>query len=84
MVPDLWDIAILAILPLTRSIRRRRSLPDIKEERFDEVLCMLEHERERLDEDLKRLTLAAAYYLRDLLPERRNRRRRRRCSTWTR
>ena len=61
-------------------------MPDIKEERFDEVLCMLEHERERLDEDLRRLTLAAAY-LRDLLPERRSRRRRRRrrrCSTWTR
>ena len=59
-------------------------MPDTKEERFDEVLRMLEHERERLDEDLKRLTLAAAY-LRDLLPERRNRRsRRRRCSSWTR
>ena len=60
-------------------------MPDIKEERFDEVLCMLEQERERFDEDLKRLTLAAAH-LRDLLPERRNRRRkiRRRCSTWTR
>ena len=57
-------------------------MPDIKEERFDEVLCMLEHERERLDEDLRRLTLAAAY-LRDLLPGRLNRRRRR-CSTWTR
>jgi hypothetical protein len=58
-------------------------LPDIKEGRFDEVLCMLE--RERFDEDLRRLSLAAAY-LRDLLPERRNRRRkiRRRCSTWTR
>jgi hypothetical protein len=57
---------------------------DIKEWRFDEVLWMLEHERERFDEDLRRLTLAAAY-LRDLLPERRDRRRRRRrCSTWTR
>ena len=59
-------------------------MPDTKEGRFDEVLRILEHERERLDEDLKRLTLAAAY-LRDLLPVRRNRRRRRRrCSTWTR
>ena len=58
-------------------------MPDIKEGRFDEVLWMLEHERERFDEDLRRLTLAAAY-LRDLLPERRDRRRRRRCSTWTR
>jgi hypothetical protein len=57
-------------------------MPDTKEERFDEVLRMLEHERERLDEDLRRLTLAAAY-LRDLLPERGNRRSRRRCSSWT-
>ena len=57
-------------------------MPDTKEERFDEVLRMLEHERERLDEDLRRLTLAAAD-LRDLLPERRNRRSRRRCSSWT-
>ena len=58
---------------------------DIKEERFDEVLCMLEHERERVDEDLRRLILAAAY-LRDLLPECRDRRRkrRRRCSSWMR
>ena len=58
-------------------------MPDTKEGRFDEVLCMLE--RERFDEDLRRLSLAAAY-LRDLLPERRNRRRkiRRRCSTCTR
>ena len=57
-------------------------MPDTKEERFDEVLRMLEHERERLDEDLRRLTLAAAY-LRDLLPRRRTRRSRRRCSSWT-
>jgi hypothetical protein len=56
-------------------------MPDIKEGRFDEVLWMLEHERERFDEDLKRLTLAAAY-LRDLLPAPRNRKRR--CSNWTR
>ena len=60
-------------------------MPDTKEERFDEVLRMLEHERERLDEDLRRLTLAAAYLWDLLLPVRRNRRRRRRrCSTWTR
>ena len=58
-------------------------MPDTKEGRFDEVLRILEHERERLDEDLKRLTLAAAY-LRDLLPVRRNRRSRRRCSSWRR
>ncbi len=60
---------------------------EIKEGRFEEVLCMLEHERERVDEDLRRLTLAAAY-LRDLLFERRDhkrrRKRRRRCSSWTR
>ena len=56
-------------------------MPDMKEGRFDEVLWMLEHEREHVNEDLRRLTLAAAY-LRDLLPERRNRRRR--CSNWTR
>ena len=55
-------------------------MPDIKEGRIDEVLSMLEHERERVNEDLRRLTLAAAY-LRDLLPERRNRRSRRRCSS---
>ena len=54
-------------------------MPDTKEGRFDEVLCMLE--RERVDEDLRQLTVAAAY-LRDLLPEPRNRKRR--CSNWTR
>ena len=43
--------------------------------RFDEVLDALERERQRFDEDLKRLTLAAAY-LRPLLPRRRARRRR--------
>jgi hypothetical protein len=58
-------------------------MPDTKKGRFDEVLCMLEHERERVDEDLRRLTVAAAY-LRALLPEPRNRRSRRRCSNWTR
>jgi hypothetical protein len=55
-------------------------MPDTKKERFDEVLCMLEQERKRFDEDLRRLTLAAAY-LRAMLPERRvTRRRRRRCT----
>lgn len=42
--------------------------------RFDEVLDALERERQRFDEDLRRLTLAA--YLRWLLPRRRARRRR--------
>ena len=56
-------------------------MPDTQEGRFDEVLCMLEHERERFNENLRRLTLAAAY-LRDLLPKPRNRKRR--CSNWTR
>jgi hypothetical protein len=35
--------------------------------RFGEVLYMLEQERKRFDEDLRRLTIAAAY-LRALLP----------------
>jgi hypothetical protein len=43
--------------------------------RFEEVLYMLEQERVRFDEDLRRLTIAAAY-LRELLPKRRTRRRR--------
>ena len=47
--------------------------------RFDEVLDALEWERQRFDEDLRRLTLAAAY-LRPLLPRRRRRARRRRCA----
>jgi hypothetical protein len=46
---------------------------------FDEVLDALERERQRFDEDLRRLTLAAAY-LRPLLPRRRRRVRRRRCA----
>ncbi len=54
-------------------------MPDTQEGLFDEVLCMLEQERKRFDEDLRRLTVAAAY-LRALLPEHRGaRRRRRRC-----
>jgi hypothetical protein len=44
--------------------------------RFDEVLYMLEQERKRFDEDLRRLTIAAAY-LRALLPKRCMRRRQR-------
>ena len=51
-----------------------------REGRFDEVLRMLEQERKRFDEDLRRLTIAAAY-LRALLPGRRRRTmRRRRCT----
>jgi hypothetical protein len=49
--------------------------------RFDEVLYELEEERLRVDEDLRRLVAAAAY-LRSLLPLRRRRipQRRRRCT----
>ena len=57
-------------------------MPDTQEEgRFDEVLWMLEQERERFDEELRRLTIAAGY-LRTLLPEQRRGRRlrRRRCT----
>jgi hypothetical protein len=46
-------------------------------QRFSEVLDTLEQERQRVDEDLRRLVIAAAY-LRTMLPERRMRRRR--CS----
>lgn len=49
-----------------------------KRQRFSEVLDTLEQERQRVDEDLRRLVIAAAY-LRTMLPERR-RTRRRRCS----
>ena len=42
--------------------------------RFDDVLYDLEQERQRVDEDLKRLTAAAAY-LRAYLPQRRHVRR---------
>ena len=38
-----------------------------EQQRFDEVLDALERERQRFDEDLKRLIVAAAY-LRPLLP----------------
>ena len=47
-------------------------------QRFSEVLDTLEQERQRVDEDLRRLVIAAAY-LRTMLPVRR-RMRRRRCS----
>ena len=47
-------------------------------QRFSEVLDTLEKERQRVDEDLRRLVVAAAY-LRTMLPER-HRTRRRRCS----
>jgi hypothetical protein len=43
-------------------------------QRFDEVLDALKQERQRVDEDLKRLTAAAAY-LRAYLPQRRHVRR---------
>jgi hypothetical protein len=45
--------------------------------RFDDVFDALEREQQRFDEDLRRLTIAAAY-LRELLPQRR-RPVRRRC-----
>ena len=57
-----------------------RSTLDTQEGRFNEVLCMLEHERERFDADLRRLTVAAAYLRALLLPERRPHARRRRCT----
>ena len=47
--------------------------------RFDEVLYDLEQERLRVDEDLRRFAVAAAY-LRTLLPTRRRGGRRRRCT----
>jgi hypothetical protein len=42
------------------------------EQRFDEVIRKLEEERQRVDEDLKRFVVVAAY-LRSLLPKRRRR-----------
>lgn len=45
-----------------------------EQQRFDEVLDALERERQRFDEDLKRLKVAVAY-LRPLLPPRGARRR---------
>jgi hypothetical protein len=49
------------------------------QQRFDEVLDALKHERQRVDEDLRRLTAVAAY-LRNLLPKRRRHARRWRCT----
>ena len=50
--------------------------------RFEEVLYDLEQERLRVDEDLRRLAVAAAYLRTLLLPPSRRRRpqRRRRCT----
>ncbi|MDQ3833088.1 MAG: hypothetical protein M3315_05525 [Actinomycetota bacterium] len=50
--------------------------------RFDEVLYDLEQERQRVDEDLRRFAVAAAYLRTLLLPPRRRRRPqpRRRCT----
>jgi hypothetical protein len=49
--------------------------------RFDEVLYDLEQERLRVDEDLRRFAVVAAYLRTLLLPPRRRRRpRRRRCT----
>jgi hypothetical protein len=48
-------------------------------QRFDEVLFVLEDERRRVDEDLRRLAVVAAY-LRTLLPRRRRVPQRRRCT----
>lgn len=50
-----------------------------KRQRFDEVLDTLEEERRRVDEDLRRLAVVAAY-LRTLLPKRRRVPPRRRCT----
>jgi hypothetical protein len=47
-------------------------MQDAKQQLFDEVLDTLEQERQRADENLKRLVLVAAD-LRALLPERRRR-----------
>ena len=57
----------------------RKSMQDAKQQLFDEVLDTLEQERQRADENLKRLVLVAAH-LRALLPERRRRARRGRCT----
>ena len=47
---------------------------------FDEVLYDLEQERLRVDEDLRRFAVVAAYLRTLLLPPRRRRPRRRRCT----
>ena len=48
-------------------------------QRFDVILRELEHERQCVDEDLRRFAVAAAH-LRSLLPTRRRGRRRQRCT----
>ena len=49
-------------------------------QRFDEVLHELEQERQRIDEDLRRFAIAAAYLRSFLLPSPRRLSRRRRCT----
>ena len=69
------------ILPSPQQLTRERGVVDMKL-RFDEVLYALEQERQRVDEDLRRFTVAAAYLRTLLLPPRRRRRapQRRRCT----
>src|SRR5829696_10331625 len=64
-----------------RERERERGVEDMKL-RFDEVLYDLEQERQRVDEDLRRFAVAAAYLRTLLLPARRRRRPqpRRRCT----
>ena len=50
------------------------------EQRFDEVLHELEQERQRVDEDLRRFAVVAAYLRSLLSPRRRRLPRRRRCN----
>src|SRR5215211_6188647 len=67
-------------LQLAGHKERDRGVGDMKL-RFDEVLYDLEQERQRVDEDLRRFAVVAAY-LRTLLlpPSRRRRPQRRRCT----
>jgi hypothetical protein len=51
-----------------------------KQQRFEEVLYELEQERQRVDEDLRRFAVAAAYLRSLLLPTPRRLSRRRRCT----
>jgi hypothetical protein len=53
--------------PYLNGLLGGQGMPDTQEERFGEVLSMLE--RERFEGDLRRLTIAADY-LRALLPKR--------------
>ena len=67
-------------LQLAGHKERERGVEDMKL-RFDEVLYDLEQERQRVDEDLRRFAVVAAYLRTLLLPARRRRRpRRRRCT----